>query len=207
MLRHDFLKLQVTDMKIHLLGPSGSGTSTLGQLIAETYHFPWFDTDAVFWEKTDPPFSTKRELNERTGRLKQIFEENDDLVLSGSALGWGDFIKDALDIVIYKYLPQDIRIKRLMTREKERYGARITYGHDMYAGHKSFIDWCYQYETGGMTMRSRRSELAWLKDINCTLLKLEDTLTLEAELAIVSEVIVRQLGGRDKLYTCNEDVK
>ncbi len=52
-------------MKIHLLGPSCSGTTTLGKLIAKEYKIPWYDTDDIFWIKTDPPFTQKRELNER----------------------------------------------------------------------------------------------------------------------------------------------
>ena len=93
-------------MKIHLLGPSCSGTSTLGKLIADKYSIPWIDSDSIFWIKTNPPFTTKRDINERTKMLKDYFNKNDSLVLSGSALEWGDFIKDHLDLIILKYVDQ-----------------------------------------------------------------------------------------------------
>jgi adenylate kinase family enzyme len=176
-------------MKIHLLGPSCSGTSTLGILIAEKYKIPWYDTDELFWIKTDPPFTKKRERNERINLLKDIFQKNDSLVLSGSAMGWGDFIKEYLDIVIYKYVEQDLRIKRLMEREIKRYGKRIEPGNDMYKIHKEFMEWNKKYETGGMEMRSRESELFWIKDIRCKIIKLEENKTPEEELKIVSEEI------------------
>jgi adenylate kinase family enzyme len=35
-------------MKIHLLGPSGSGTSTLGKMIADKFNFAWFDADNFY---------------------------------------------------------------------------------------------------------------------------------------------------------------
>ena len=127
-------------MKIHLLGPSCSGTSTLGKLIAEKYNILWIDTDDIFWVKTNPPFTTKREINERIKLLEEILEKNESLVLSGSALKWGDFIKNYLDIIIYKYVDQDIRIKRLIAREKSRYGNRIDSGNDMYEIHKEFVE-------------------------------------------------------------------
>lgn len=81
-------------VKIHLLGPSCSGTTTLGKLIAEKYDFPWFDSDDIFWIKTEPPYTTKRGIDERIQILKDIFSQKASLVLSGSALKWGDCIKN-----------------------------------------------------------------------------------------------------------------
>ena len=176
-------------MKIHLLGPSCSGTSTLGKLIAEKYNIPWFDTDEIFWIKTNPPFTTKREKNERIKLLGEIFQKNNSLVLSGSAMDWGDFIKNYLDIIIYKYVEQETRIKRLIAREVKRYGNRIDPGNDMYEIHKEFVEWNKKYETGGMEMRSRKSELYWINDVNCKIIKLEKNKTPEEELKIVSEEI------------------
>jgi adenylate kinase family enzyme len=176
-------------MKIHLLGPSCSGTSTLGKLIAKKYNIPCFDSDDIFWIKTSPPFTTKREKSERTKILMDIFDKNNSLVLSGSAMDWGDFIKNHLDIVIYKYVEQEVRIKRLMARETERYGNRIEPGNDMYEIHKEFIEWNKKYEIGGMEMRSRKSELFWISDVNCKIIKLEQNAPSEKELEIVSEEI------------------
>ena len=173
-------------MKIHLLGPSCSGTSTLGKLIADKYNIPWIDSDSIFWIKTNPPFTTKRDKNERTKMLKDYFNKNDSLVLSGSALEWGDFIKDHLDLIILKYVDQENRIKRLMAREIERYGNRIDPGNDMYEIHKEFIEWNKKYETGGMEMRSRKSELTWISDAKCKILKLENNDLPEEELKIAS---------------------
>jgi len=176
-------------MKIHLLGPSCSGTSTLGKLIAEKYNIPWFDTDEIFWIKTDPPFTTKREINERIKMLENIFNVNSSLVLSGSAIKWGDSMKNRLDLVVYKYVDQETRIKRLMAREIERYGNRIEFGNDMYDAHKKFVEWNKKYETGGMDMRSGKSELLWINDIKCKIIKLEENRTTEEELKIVSKEI------------------
>jgi adenylate kinase family enzyme len=176
-------------MKIHLLGPSGSGTSTLGKLIAEKYNIPWFDSDNIFWIKTDPPFIVKREKDERINILKEIFAKNKSLVLSGSAIEWGDFIREYLDIIIYKYIEQGIRIERLKRREKERYGNRIDEGNDMYKTYLEFIEWAKKYETGGMEMRSRTSELYWIKDVKGKIIILEENKTPEEELKIVSKII------------------
>jgi Shikimate kinase len=41
--------------RIHILGASGSGTTTLGRALAERLQYPHFDTDDSFWVPTDPP--------------------------------------------------------------------------------------------------------------------------------------------------------
>jgi adenylate kinase family enzyme len=188
-------------MKIHLLGPSCSGTSTLGKLIAEKYKIPWYDTDDIFWIKSDPPFTQKREKDQRIKLLIEIFEKNNSLVLSGSAMKWGDFIKDHLDIIIYKYVEQEIRIKRLVEREKNRYGNRIEPENDMYEIHKEFVEWNKKYETGDMEMRSRQSELAWLNEAKCKIIKLEEDKAPEEELKIVSEEINKITNEKAKQHT------
>ena len=180
---------KLKNMKIHLLGPSCSGTSTLGKLISEKYSIPWFDTDDIFWIKTDPPFTEKRERGERIKLLEDIFAENGSWVLSGSAMGWGDFIRGYADIIIYKYAEQETRMKCLLARERERYGNRIKPGNDMYETHMEFAEWNRKYETGGMEMRSRKSELAWIAEAHCKIIKLEQNNPPEEELETVCEEI------------------
>src|SRR5438128_874343 len=43
--------------RLHILGASGSGTTTLGRALAEGLQCPHFDTDDYFWLPTDPPFT------------------------------------------------------------------------------------------------------------------------------------------------------
>ncbi len=49
---------------IHLYGASGSGTSTIGRYISETSGYYFMDTDDYFWEPTNPPYTTKRNISE-----------------------------------------------------------------------------------------------------------------------------------------------
>jgi shikimate kinase len=172
-------------MKIHLLGPTGSGTSTLGKMIADYYGIPWFDTDEISWAKTDPPFTEMKRRDQRVKILKEIFENNNSLVLSGAAISWGNFIGNHLDIVIYKYVEQEIRIKRLYERAKNRHGDRILPGNDMYEIHQKLIDYTKQYETGGMEVRSKKNQLTWLNTLQCKIVYLEGSKTLQEEMKIV----------------------
>jgi adenylate kinase family enzyme len=46
--------------RIHILGASGSGTTTLGRALSERLQCPHFDTDNYFWLPTDPPWVQSR---------------------------------------------------------------------------------------------------------------------------------------------------
>jgi adenylate kinase family enzyme len=172
-------------MRIHLLGASGAGTSTLGKRIADYYKIPWFDSDDFYWEPTDPPFSIIRKRNERIELLKSTLDNHKSWVLSGSVLGWGDFIKTNLDFVIYMYLEKELRIKRLINREKEKFGERIEPGYDMYKNHQDFINWAMQYDTGDMNMRSKISENIWMEDLTCPIIRIEEYLEIDEEISLV----------------------
>jgi adenylate kinase family enzyme len=172
-------------MHIHLLGPSGSGTSTLGHALAEELKIPWFDSDDIFWEKTDPPFTAKRPIEQRIARLYEIDEKNESWIISGSMLEWGDSIREKIDLIIYLYIEKEERLRRLIKRERERFGDRIEAGHDMYENHKAFIEWAGSYETGGFKMRSRKSEMAWIEKASCRIIIIEKEIPLDEEIAIV----------------------
>ena len=55
--------------RLHVFGPSGAGTSTLGRTLAECLASQHFDTDDFYWVPTDPPFRDKRPIPERRGLM------------------------------------------------------------------------------------------------------------------------------------------
>ncbi len=88
-------------MKIHILGASGSGTTTLGVALSKKLNIAHFDSDYYFWEPTHPPFKEVRDKTQRTELLWNDLVKCESWVLSGSATGWGDFILDLVDYVIF----------------------------------------------------------------------------------------------------------
>ena len=167
-------------MKIHLLGPSGSGTSTIGKDLSKLYDISYFDSDDIFWKKTDPPFTTKRDILERQKLLEEIVLSKSDWILGGSVLKWGDkILEDSSIVLIYLYIEPKIRIKRLKKREIERFGDRINFGNDMYENHKLFIDWARRYETGDLNMRSMKSEVEWIGRAKGKVIKIDKELSIK----------------------------
>jgi adenylate kinase family enzyme len=176
-------------MHIHLLGPSGSGTSSLGQALSKELDIPYFDSDDIFWEKTDPPFTTIRPVERRQETLKEIDSRHDSWIIGGSMLRWGDFLREKLDLILYLYVDKDTRIARLIARERQRFGNRIAEGNDMHENHRAFIAWAESYEDGGLDMRSKTSETAWINEAKCEVVKIEHEIPIAEEVALAKKAL------------------
>ena len=165
---------------IHILGASGSGTSTLGKAISEKYGHVLLDTDDFFWMPTNPPFTTPRERDKRTKLLDKDMQKHDKCVITGSLCGWGDVFIPKFELCVWLLTPTDIRIERLKKREFARFGNRILLGGDMYEDHTDFIEWAKTYDTADNTQRSYAMHNEWKEKLTCPLLILNGTKTTDA---------------------------
>jgi adenylate kinase family enzyme len=49
--------------RIHIMGASGAGVTSLGRALADTLAIPHHDTDDYFWQPTTPPYRDRREIS------------------------------------------------------------------------------------------------------------------------------------------------
>ena len=174
----------MTARRIHLVGASGSGTTSLGRALARHLACPHFDTDDYFWLPTDPPFEKIRPVAERHALLAPNLA-GDAWVLSGSLCGWGDVYIPRFDLVVFLGVPCEVRLERVKARERERYGDRIAVGGPLHEKYLGFLAWVASYEAGSPVERSRRMHEAWLAKLPCPVLRLEDTDDVESRLKTV----------------------
>lgn len=88
--------------RIHIMGASGSGTTSLAVEMATRYGHRHLDTDDFFWMRTDPPFRMKRPAEERLALLRPAFCEATSWVLSGSICGWGDPLIPEFALAVFR---------------------------------------------------------------------------------------------------------
>lgn len=163
-------------MRIHITGPAGAGTTTLGFALARRLGLAHLDTDAFFWIASNPPYVHRRPILERLQLLRVAMEDADGWILSGSVLGWGDSLLDDADLVLDLYVPPDIRIARLLARERSRYGDDIAPGGLMYEQHIAFLAWASSYDDPQHGGRNRVSQEAWLATLRCRIMRLDGRL-------------------------------
>lgn len=173
--------------RIHIMGASGSGATTLGAALAARLGVPHFDADTYFWIATDPPYVTPRAPEERVRLLLPLLTEAPAWVLSGAAPTWGQAFTPLYDGVVFLRLDPVERMRRLRAREVARHGDRVLPGGDMHAGSVEFLAWAEGYDRGGMETRSLRQQEAWLAEREVPVLRVDSALP-------VSELVAAVLG-------------
>jgi adenylate kinase family enzyme len=178
--------------RIHILGASGSGTTSLAAALAATHGHRHLDTDHFYWLPTSPPYRQPRSRDSRLALLQHALAESSRWVLSGSLCGWGDVLIPEFELVVFLVVPTDVRLARLRARETERYGRdAIAPGGSLHDAHVEFLDWAGRYDTGGVEMRSRALHEAWLAGLPGRFLRLEGDRSVAEQLVRIDTAVHR----------------
>ncbi len=174
---------------INIFGSSGSGSTTLAKEIASKYDYYHIDVDDMLWEKTDPPFTIRRSDLEARKCIVNELKNKERVVISGSLVGFGDDIKEKINLFVFINLDIETRIKRIEKRERERFGERVRPGGDLYQKHLDFLEWVSNYETNPEYIRSRKQHLLWLEGVKCPVLKVTEELSINELMALVKPFV------------------
>lgn len=175
-------------MRIHITGAAGSGTSTLGKALAAQLGASFQEGDDLFWLPSDPPYQATRPVEERRALLLAQFQRSPQLVLSGSVNAWGAEVEDAFDGIVFLYVETTLRLARLRERELRLYGK----------ADPKFLAWAAQYDEGPPEGRSLARQRAWLAARKCPVLCLEGDLSTQERMVRIGrwmEAVVGQHNG------------
>ncbi|HEX3915859.1 MAG TPA: AAA family ATPase [Caulobacteraceae bacterium] len=171
--------------RIHVVGGSGSGTTTLGRALAARTGATHLDTDDFYWLRTQPPYTTSRPVADRIALLSEAFDASPRWVLSGSMMGWGEPLLPRIELIVFLYTPPDVRLARVMARERERYGADIDPGGRLHAHHLEFMEYVRGYDRDDFPGRSLKRHRAWLAAASRPVLELDGARAVEEGVAAV----------------------
>jgi adenylate kinase family enzyme len=167
--------------RVHVLGASGSGTTTLARALADHWSVPHADADDYFWMPSKPPFLEKRPEADRVALMREVFVAREAWVLSGSMMEWGDEVTAECDAVVFITLDLAERLRRLEAREIRR---RAGDEYDE-AAWLVFRDWAVGYDDPDFDGRSRANHEAWLAEIHKPVLRLDSRATVPALLETI----------------------
>ncbi len=162
--------------RIHIMGASGAGVTTLGRSLANAIAIPHHDTDDYYWRPTEPPYRETRPDADRLRLMEELFLGRLAWVLSGSLDGWGDPIVPFFDTVLFLSAPTEVRLRRLRDREARRFGAdAVSPGGWRHQEMEEFIEWASHYDDGSREGRNLVRHEAWLKTLKCRVLRADGT--------------------------------
>ena len=173
-------------MRIHIFGASGSGVTTLGKALSEKLHIEYFDSDDFFWLKTQHPFTQRQHPQVRNTMVSEKLHTTDNWIFGGSIIHWGENVFPPFDLIIFLYLPSELRMERLRKRELERYGDAIITHPEKSKKFQEFMDWAKDYDHNtGIANRTLKAHLEWLSDIDTPLIELSGDYELTQKMEII----------------------
>jgi hypothetical protein len=111
--------------------------------------------------------------------MREIFLDRADWVLSGSLDTWGDPVVPLFDLVVFVFVPTEVRLQRLRDREARRFGRDATSpGGWRHQETKEFIEWASHYDDGTGEGRNLPRHLKWLATLTCSVMKVDGRLPI-----------------------------
>ena len=158
--------------RIHIMGASGAGVTSLGRALADATAIPHHDTDDYYWQPTIPPYRQVREIPEMR-LMRELFLPRADRVLSGSLEGWGDEVVAQLDLVVFLSTPGKFACSACAPARPGTSGTEGVYpGGWRHQETEDFIEWASHYEDGSRGPQMARHQ-AWLAAQPCPVLRLD----------------------------------
>ncbi len=74
-------------MKIHIIGESGSGKTTVAKQLVSQHNIPLLELDDIFWDNNVKGYGQKRDKEERHKLLKD-FMQNSNYIIEGIYFSW-----------------------------------------------------------------------------------------------------------------------
>jgi adenylate kinase family enzyme len=149
-------------MRILISGGPGSGCTSTAQALGKRLGLAVLDSDLFFHKPTDPPFQEQYTPEERRVLLGEDLEATPEWILSGSVATWGiASLKPSHGVFLDT--PKDVRLHRLMNRQRNQFGPRIAPGGDMQEEHESFMEWAAAYDDRSGSGRNSATDRSFLE--------------------------------------------
>ena len=187
---------------IAIIGLNGAGKSTLAHVLAKKLHYFEIDVEDYYFPEQRSsrinalegrtsadvsfiPYLSPRAKSEVEFAIRKDINCNPQFVLSGVSLNWSESILSQIDIVFYLHVPLSERLRRIRSREAQRFGSRILPGGDMYEQHNEFLN--------KIENRSEQEITRSLEKLSCPVVNVEEILPLR------NDTLVKYFLGAIKL--------
>lgn len=172
---------------IMIMGPSGAGKTTLGELLAKELGYTFVDIDEYIWRKdTEIPFSAMYPKAEKISRLQEAISNCEHFVMAGSMNSFHEYFDPCFELVVHLHADAQLRVKRVHERERNAFGKRVLEGGDMYEEHQRMLSDIagYDYGIGGCTLQQHEN---WIKSLKCKVIRLNGADPLDSNLKIIMD--------------------
>ena len=165
-------------MIIHVMGASGSGTSTIGEFLGNALGFDVIESDFYKWEQTVPEFQIMRPIEESNALLMERINSSKNLVITGS-LHSNPITHKHINLIIYLQCPTWIRIRRIKKRDVEVGRNSLEAEGEVKENFLWFLNFAKNYDKLGTDMRSKASQEMVIKSCNAPVIRIKTNRTMK----------------------------
>ncbi len=174
---------------ILVCGLNGSGKSTIGQILANRFNFHFIDSEHLFFEKRNV-YKSSRSHEQATNILENEIKENPNFIFASVKGEYGENFVSKLNCAIFVDVPEKIRLKRIVERDINKFGDRVTYGGDLYEDTHKFYEF--------VQSRDNSYVEKWLDTLSCEIIRIDGTKPIEENINLIVKHIEDKCNMKSK---------
>ncbi len=124
---------------IAIMGLNGAGKTTLGKCLETMSEFKSLDAEAYYFPNPGEGYASSRSGEEVQKLLLEDMERFPFFAISSVRLGFGNEIRDKIDLAVCLTAPKDERMTRIRRRAREKFSSRVLPGGDMFEREEAFF--------------------------------------------------------------------
>lgn len=102
---------------IIIFGSAGAGKTTLGKMVAQQLHYPYFDIDDYIWRNDiDIPFTVMYFKKKKASRLMKAISKHEHFVMAGSMDSFHASFDPLFDLAVHITVSPEVRALRLQKK-------------------------------------------------------------------------------------------
>lgn len=163
---------------IVLVGLNGAGKSTLAKYAAEKLVFDLLEVEDYWFEKQHDYQNPRKASEASQLMMEAIARAPKGFIIGGNVSSLSKELVPSLSLIVYVDVAKEIRVQRVIQRDKERYGS-LEKGTDFYHSRQDFLTF--------VQSRTPDTILSWMESTNIPMLTIDGTNTLEQNTRIIQQ--------------------
>ena len=166
---------------IVLVGLNGSGKSTLAKYAGKKLGFDVLEVEDYWFEKQHDYRNPRTSSETSQLMMDAIAQSTNGFIIGGNISSLSKKLVLKLSLIVYVDVEKELRIQRVIQRDKERYGS-LEKGTSLYNERQDFLNF----------VQSRTPDVifSWMERINIPVIKIDGKATLEQNTEIIQQSLL-----------------
>ena len=157
-----------SDLKIHIIGCSGTGKTYLARKLSEKYNIQHFDLDDIQWDNSADGYGLKMPVNIREELLKRILSQ-ESWIIEGVYYAWVTESFQRADVIYVLDIPSYIYKYRIIMRFIKRKLGIEKGKKETFKSVYNLLKWTNKYQNNNLKeikkiLEQYASKVVWISD-------------------------------------------